>query len=185
MDRCYFQWRGAESLPEVLAALERGEAAEIALPQSTHHALYMHVTPQAQSAEGALVDARGGAELLHAIAGVAGLGELAALEEAVRRAGYAVHLHSPDPTLVLLPPDEHPLRVSVEWRRRHGGEPEPYEFRVGGRRLHALRVVERTDDALRPRLTVLVADGRRFVLEHDRSRNAWYLHRVLPTGSPS
>jgi hypothetical protein len=163
----------------------RGEAVEIALPQSTHHALYMHVTPGARSSEGVTLDTRGGAELLHAMSGVAGLEELVRLEEPARRAGYSVLLRSPDPTLVLLPPEEHPLWISMECRRRHAGESEPYEFRVGGHRLHVLRVLERGGDARHERLTLLVADGRRFVVEHDRSRGAWYLHRVLPAERPT
>ena len=123
MDRRYFQWRGADGLREIEGTLGRGEAAEITLPQSTHHALYVHVTPGARPAEGAVIDAHGGAELLHAMAEVAGLAELAALEEPVRRGRYCVLLHSPDPTLVLLPPEQQPLWA--ECRRRPGGEAQP------------------------------------------------------------
>ena len=180
MDRRYFQWPD-ESLPGIEAALARGEAVEIALPQSAHHALYMHVTPGARSSEGARLDANGGAELLRAMSGVAGLEGLSTLEAHARSAGYSVLVHSPDPTIVLLPPEEHPLWISMECRRRHGTRPEPYEFRLGGHRLHVLRVLERGGDSRRERLTVVVADGRRFVLEHDVARNAWYLHRVLPS----
>lgn len=104
MDRRYLQWRAGEGLAEIEAAMARGEAVEITLPQSTHHALYMHVTPGARSSEGATLDAQGGAELLHAVSGVAGLEELSGLEEPARRVGYSVMLQSPDPTLVLLPP---------------------------------------------------------------------------------
>ena len=177
MDRRYFQWPAQDSLPEIEAAIARGDAVEIALPQGAHHALCMHMAPRADAAQ---VNAQGGPEVLRAIAGVAGLDGLARFEEPLRRSAYSVGLHSPDPTLVLLPPEHHPLWISVECRRRHGGEPEPYEFRVGGKRLHVLRVLERTGDAIRQRLTVLVADGRRFVLDHDLARGAWYLQRVLP-----
>lgn len=180
MDRRYFQWPAHDSLPAIEAAIARGDAVEIALPQGAHHALCMHMAPRADAAQ---VNAQGGAEVVRAIADVAGLDELARLEEPLRRSGYSINLSSPDPTLVLLPPEHHPLRISVECRRRHGGAPEPYEFRVGGRRLHVLRVLERSADAIRPRLTVLVADGRRFVLDHDLARGAWYLHRVLPAAS--
>jgi len=180
MDRRYFQWPAQAAATAVEEAIARGDAAEIALPQSAHHALCVHLAPRADAVQGAQLNAHGGPELLRAIAGVAGLGELARLEEPLRRSGYSVGLHSPDPTLVLLPPEHHPLWISVECRRRKGGEPQPYEFRVGGRRLHVLRVLERTGSAMRERLTVLVADGRRFVLEHDVARGAWYLHGVLP-----
>ena len=180
MDRRYVLWGADASRGEIEAALARGDAVEITLPQGVHHALYMHVAPQPSAAEGARVDAQGGVELLHALSTIAGLEELAALEEPVGRAGYSVVLQSPDPTLVLLPPEHHPLRISVECRRKHGGAPQPYEFRVGSRRLHVLRVVERTGSAMRERMTVLVADGRRFVLEHDVARGAWYMHGVLP-----
>jgi hypothetical protein len=188
MDRRYFQWPAQDSLAAIEQAIERGDAAEIALPQSAHHALCVHLAPPADAADaaaGAQINANGGPELLRAIAGVAGLGELARLEEPLRRSGYSVGLHSPDPTLVLLPPEHHPLWISVECRRRRDGELQPYEFRVGGRRLHVLRVLQRSGDALRQRVTVLVADGRRFVLEHDAARGAWYLHGVLPPANPA
>lgn len=102
-DRRYLQWRAENSLPEIEAAIARGDAVEIVLPQSAHHALYMHVMPGACSSEGAVVERRGGAELLHAMSSVAGLKELELLEEPVRRARYSVLLTSPEPTLELLP----------------------------------------------------------------------------------
>lgn len=183
MDRRYFQWPAQHTLPDIEEAIERGDAAEIALPQSAHHALCVHLAPDAPATQRAQVHAHGGPELLRAIAEVAGLKDLARLEERLRRSAYSVGLQSPDPTLVLTPPEHHPLWISVECRRHRGGEPQPYEFRVGGRRLHVLRVLERAGDAMHPRLTVLVADGRRFVLEHDLGRGAWYLHGVLPPAS--
>ena len=112
MDRRYFQWQAQAGMPDIEAAIERGDAVEISLPQSAHHALYMHVTPHARSSEGARLDASGGPELLDAMARVAGLQDVALLVEPVRRAGYAVVLQSPDPTLVLLPSGQQPLRVS-------------------------------------------------------------------------
>jgi hypothetical protein len=178
MDRRFLQWH-AEHLPEVEAALSRGDAVEIALPAGTHHALYMHMRPAAVPGEGASFEATGGAELLDALAGVAGLEDLARFVEPLARAGYSVMVSSPDPTLVLLPPEHHPLWISVEWRKGRSGEPEPCEFRLGGRRLHVIRVVERGGDAHRRTFTVAVADGRRFVLEHDRVRDSWHLQRVM------
>ena len=185
MDRRFLQWHADQTLPEVEAALARGDAVEIALPAGTHHALYMHLRPGAEPGEGASFNASGGPELLEALAGVAGLQDLAAFAEPLRGAGYSVVLASPEPTLILLPPEQHPLWISVECRKGRGGEPEPCDFRVGGRRLHVIRVLERGGDARRRRFTVAVADGRRFVLERDTERNTWHLDRVMPAPAAS
>lgn len=185
MDRRFLQWHADRTLPEVEAAMTRGDAVEIALPAGTHHALYMHMRPGAAPGEGASFQATGGPELLEALAGVAGLQDLAAFAEPMRRAGYSLMLASPEPTLVLLPPEQHPLWISVECRKGRSGEPEPYEFRLGGHRLHVIHVLERGGDARRRRFTVVVADGRRFVLERDTERNTWHLHRVMPARAAS
>lgn len=118
MDRRYFLWSGRDTLAEVTAAIARGEAVEISLPPDTHHALYMHVYPDARSPDSAAIDAEDGAELLHAISTVAGLHELDELEATVRRAGYRVALTSPSPNLELLPPAapralRHPGRITL------------------------------------------------------------------------
>ncbi|HEY5899842.1 MAG TPA: hypothetical protein VIV54_19910 [Burkholderiales bacterium] len=103
-DRWYFTWRGRETLPEVKAAMARGDAVEIILPPDTHHALYMHIYPDGRSCDSAAIDASNGAELLHSIATVAGLQDLAELEQAVRISGYRTAITSPSPNLELVPP---------------------------------------------------------------------------------
>ncbi len=110
-DRWYFVWHGRETLAEIKAAMARGDAVEIVLPPDTHHALYMHIYPEGCSCDSAEIDASNGAELLHSIATVAGLQDLAELEQAVRIAGYRTALTSPAPNLELLPPTaRRPLR---------------------------------------------------------------------------
>ena len=110
-DRWYFFWRGRETLAEVKAAIARGDAVEILLPPETHHALYMHIYPQGRSCDSAAIDASNGTELLRSIATVAGLQDLAELEQAVRLSGYRIALTSPVPNLELVPPTApRPLR---------------------------------------------------------------------------
>lgn len=110
-DRWYFVWRGRETLAEVKTAMAHGDAVEIILPPETHHALYMHIYPDGRSCDSAAIDASNGAELLHSIATVAGLQDLAELEQAVRISGYRTALTSPVPNLELVPPTApRPLR---------------------------------------------------------------------------
>ena len=54
---------------------------------------------------GERVEADGGAELLGSVATVAGLEEMKKLGAAVRRAHYTVRVTSPEPRLMLLPPE--------------------------------------------------------------------------------
>ena len=112
MPRSRLLWRGTQGLPEVEAAIARGEEVEITLPHDTHHALFAHLYPAAAPSDADSIDAVGGAELLHAMAGVAGLAELELLREPVRRARYWVELTSPLPHLELFPASvARPLRL--------------------------------------------------------------------------
>lgn len=96
-----------ESLPSVQAArqaMKAGAQVRISLPQGTHHALFQHLHPGAARGTPESFEIEGGPELLPRIAGVAGLEEVRKLEATARRLRYRVALSTPDPTLVLSPP---------------------------------------------------------------------------------
>lgn len=90
-------WAGAGSVRAAKRAIGAGNCVEISLPQGVHHALLERLH------EGDVVDVRNGAEILPALASVAGLEEFRNLEAAVRRAGYRVRVKSPDPVVWLVP----------------------------------------------------------------------------------
>lgn len=72
------------------------------------------------------------------------------------------------------------MRINVECCMRRSGELEPYMFRLGERRLHVARIVERLIQAGERIFTVCVDDGRCFVLRQDLANGDWSLARVLP-----
>jgi len=92
-------WPGEEALAQAQAAISNGEAVDIVLPASEHHALCVCLSVDA-SAELEVVD---GADLIARMAALRGLAELDRLAPAVRRAGYRARLAGPPPVLSLLP----------------------------------------------------------------------------------
>ena len=97
-------WSGRETAAPVIEALHRQAKVEITLPSSMHHALFGRLYPDADAAALETVDASGGAELIVALATLAGLEAMAELAEPLTRAGYRLHLRSPGPVLSLIPP---------------------------------------------------------------------------------
>lgn len=97
-------WGGHETAASTNDALLRRAKVEIALPSSMHHALFRHVYPDADAADTEEVDVAGGAELIATLASIEGLQAMAELAEPLARSGYRLHLHSPSPVLVLIPP---------------------------------------------------------------------------------
>jgi hypothetical protein len=97
------RWQGAQSIKAARDAIAAGRRVEIELPLEDHYALYRHLYPQVKRAA-AKIDASGGAELLAAIADVAGMDDARKLSAAVARANYRVRVTSPEPLLALIPP---------------------------------------------------------------------------------
>ena len=99
------RWPGADTLKAARAAIRNGIAVEIELPLEVHYALYKHLNPGRAHAPSENIDVSGGAELLGAVAAVAGLQDLQQLETAVRKGRYRARLTSPEPRLRLMPPE--------------------------------------------------------------------------------
>jgi hypothetical protein len=97
------RWPGTDTLKAARAAIRSGMAVEIELPLEVHYALYKHLHPGRPHAPSEDIDVSGGAELLGAVATVAGLEDLQQLEPAVRKSHYRVRLNSPEPRLTLTP----------------------------------------------------------------------------------
>ena len=101
-------WPGEEALAKAQAAISRGEAVDIVLPASEHHALCLCLSTDAS----APLDVAGGADLLARMAALRGLADLEDLAPAVRRAGYRAELGGPPPVLSLMPPDASGARAA-------------------------------------------------------------------------
>jgi hypothetical protein len=98
-----FLWPGAEAMDEVKSAIARGEAVDLVLPASEHHALYMHLHENAQACDAASLELADGAEILSRIAKLPGFEDLERLVPAVRQHRYRVALDSPPPALSFTP----------------------------------------------------------------------------------
>ena len=94
-------WPGADALDDVQSAIGRGEAVDVVLPASEHHALYMHLQENARPVEAAVLELNGGAEILSHLAKLPGFEDFERLVPAVRRHGYRIVLASPPPVLSL------------------------------------------------------------------------------------
>lgn len=99
------RWPGTDTLKAARAAIRSGAPVQIELPLEVHYALHKHLYPDGAPRTTEDIDASGGAELLRPIATVAGLEELAELESVLRGGHYHVRLTSPDPRLILIPPE--------------------------------------------------------------------------------
>lgn len=66
------------------------------------------------------------------------------------------------------------MRIQVNCR---DGE-DPRSFYLGGRKLHIVRVLERSAEDSHRRFRVRVVDGREFVLRQDRTSGEWTLGEV-------
>jgi hypothetical protein len=96
-------WRGEETIQEAVAAVDAGRPVSVILPENFHHALYGRLRPGDDRSHVETLDVSGGAEILEAMAGVAGLEQLRALAQPVRARGYRVRLGDPA-ALELTPP---------------------------------------------------------------------------------
>jgi len=92
-------WPGEDAFTEAKAAIASGDAVDIVLPASEHHALCLWLSSDASGA----LDIQGGAELLARIAAMPLLADLSSLVPAAQRAGYRAKLSGPPPVLSLLP----------------------------------------------------------------------------------
>ena len=91
-------WRGAETVDAARTAIAQQQALELQFPAGYHHAVYARFQP---SGGAALLDVRGGAELLQRFAQIEGLDALAALEPDAAQAHAAVRVLSPAPAVVI------------------------------------------------------------------------------------
>lgn len=66
------------------------------------------------------------------------------------------------------------MRIQVNCRDAE----DPGSFYLGGRKLHIVRVLERSSDDSQRRFRVKVVDGREFVLRLDRRSGEWTLAGV-------
>jgi hypothetical protein len=66
------------------------------------------------------------------------------------------------------------MRIQVECRDAD----DPRAFYLGTRRLHIVRVLERTAENATRRFKVRVEDGRVFTLVHDTAKGEWQLAAV-------
>jgi len=92
-------WPGAETLAEAQAAIANGEAVDIVLPASEHHALCVCLSVDAS----ARLEVADGADLIARMTALPGLAELNRLAPSIRRAGYRAALAGPPPVLSLMP----------------------------------------------------------------------------------
>jgi len=99
------RWPGTGTLQAARGMIREGKRVEIELPLEVHYALHRHLHPDAAPGPVERLEADGGAELLGSVATVAGLEEIRKLGAAVRRAHYTVRVTSPEPRLMLLPPE--------------------------------------------------------------------------------
>jgi hypothetical protein len=93
------QWPGLDCLKAARHAIHAGDEVAIELPEGVHYALCRELGAAER------LDASGGAEILERISAIHGLEELAQLGGAVTRAHYRVRIGSPDPVVVLRPPE--------------------------------------------------------------------------------
>ena len=101
----HLYWPGTGTLKAARGMIREGKRVEIELPLEVHYALHRHLHPDATPGPVERLEADGGAELLGSVATVAGLEEMRELGAAVRRAHYTVRVTSPEPRLMLLPPE--------------------------------------------------------------------------------
>lgn len=65
------------------------------------------------------------------------------------------------------------MAIRVACRAGHRGEPEPYEFWLGERRVEARAVVDRWFGAGQRWLKIDADDGNVYVLRHDEASREW------------
>ena len=99
--RIELAWQGEETVAACREAMKRGAEVEIGLAAGLHHALFRHLHPEGTPGMPEGLEEEGGPQLLRRIAAVAGLEELARLEQPAKRARYRVRLVSPDPRVLL------------------------------------------------------------------------------------
>ena len=96
-------WQGAATQIEASAAIDAGRQVEITLPANFHHALFVRLHTHEAAVEVERLDETGNAELVRAMAGLAGLEDLHRLVAPLQRRNYQVRLADPA-VLTLAPP---------------------------------------------------------------------------------
>jgi len=94
-------WSGRRAIEESMARLREGTDIVLELPLAVHHALVARLRPGAAARESEPLVVDDGPEILEAVAGIAGLEDLARLRKCLKRQDWRVTVASPHPRLVI------------------------------------------------------------------------------------
>ena len=100
------RWNDVRAIEQAAGVLREHGCVQLDLPADFHHAVYRHIHPRADQGSTEIIDTRGGAELLSAVAEIRHLSDLASLTELVAQAGGTVHIQSPAPRILILLPQK-------------------------------------------------------------------------------
>lgn len=99
----HLQWQGADTIPEVAAALDRTRRIEIQLAASYNHTLYSLFHPDASPSDVETLALSGDSGLVEKLAVIPGLEAFADLVPPLSRAGAEVQLVSPPRVIIDVP----------------------------------------------------------------------------------
>ncbi len=94
-------WKGQESIQPILETLQHDGFVKFHLPESYHHALFVHMYPEASPGQVETVDVESGVDLLARMAQIESLEPIAGLIEPLQAMGYIVRITSPSPTVLI------------------------------------------------------------------------------------
>lgn len=97
-------WKGRESIQSILKRLRQNGSVMFHLPESYHHALFVHMYPEAPPGQAETVDKESGVDLLARISKIKSLEHIADLIEPVQAMGCTVKLTSPPPIVLIKSP---------------------------------------------------------------------------------
>lgn len=99
-------WAKPETIRIAKDLIQLHDSVELELPSNYHHAIYMHLNPNADPGKPEEVDILGGADLLSQVAEMQGLSDLSELIVPVMTERATVHLISPTPCIRIEFPDK-------------------------------------------------------------------------------
>lgn len=97
-----FTWRGKQTVDEILDSLVPPTRVEIVLPSNFNHALFAHLCPDDASPQAEVLNVEGDETLLHRIATLQGLEDLAALVEPLSGLDATLTVLSPPRIVIVL-----------------------------------------------------------------------------------
>ena len=77
------------------------------------------------------------------------------------------------------------LKLEVECRPGHRGDPEPCAFLLGARRFEVRELLDRWPASAYYYYKVRVDDGQVFILRHDAATGEWELAALVGPGAPA